>query len=486
MTSDDLARRLPSFTQWRNRRPSLSRRLVTLSMLSVSVVVLMVALGAYWATRFSLYNQLDNELFEVASYTAGPIASDVENMGGLNSDALHAANVTLILLGSDGSAQEVPGQGSALTPGAPELTVARIQTGTSARTVTDGHGVAFRMVAVPQTIGQQRYAVVMARPLVPTERTLHWLWITMLVTGGLGVLLAVFFGWWGSKQALRPLRNLSGAVAHVTETDELSPIAIHSDDELGDLTRSFNTMLNSLSSSRERQRRLIADAGHELRTPLTSMRTNIELLVADEKTGMLPEGARGEILHDIAAQLGEFTSLVGDLVQLSREDKVAANPLSIDFRDVVEAAIVRAKRRGPGINFDVELNPLYLVGEPDTLERAVTNLLDNAVKFSPAGGTIHVHLQGDQLRIADQGPGIAHEDLPHVFDRFYRSDRARNTPGTGLGLSIVAHTITSHGGQVTARRSAEGGAEFVVRLPGTTSPDGEGGEDTITLPAIKD
>ena len=465
MTSDDLARRLPSFTQWRNRRPSLSRRLVTLSMLSVSVVVLMVALGAYWATRFSLYNQLDNELFEVASYTAGPIASDVENMGGLNSDALHAANVTLILLGSDGSAQEVPGQGSALTPGAPELTVARIQTGTSARTVTDGHGVAFRMVAVPQTIGQQRYAVVMARPLVPTERTLHWLWITMLVTGGLGVLLAVFFGWWGSKQALRPLRNLSGAVAHVTETDELSPIAIHSDDELGDLTRSFNTMLNSLSSSRERQRRLIADAGHELRTPLTSMRTNIELLVADEKTGMLPEGARGEILHDIAAQLGEFTSLVGDLMQLSRDDAVSPSPEPLDFADVVAAAVDRVKRRGPNLTYDVVLEPMFIVGEPDTLERAVTNLLDNAVKFSPETGTVHVRLADGELTIWDEGPGIVEDDLPKIFDRFYRSNKARNTPGTGLGLAIVAHTINAHGGTVEAANQPGAGARFVVRLP---------------------
>ncbi|MFC6358812.1 HAMP domain-containing sensor histidine kinase [Luteococcus peritonei] len=448
----------------------------------------MVALAAYWMTRFMLVNQLDNELLDVATVTATPVAADVESMGDLNADALRAANVTLLLVSSDGSARGIPGATITLEPGDEEKAVARTQTGSSARTVTDNDGTRYRMVAVPLTIGEDQYALVMARPLAPTERTLHWLWITMMSTGALGVMLAVALGWWSSRQALRPLRNLSEAVAHVTETDELTPIEIHSEDELGDLTRSFNTMLNSLSSSRERQKRLIADAGHELRTPLTSMRTNIELLVADEKTGMLPEGARGEILHDIAAQLGEFTSLVGDLVQLSREDRVTVNPEPLDFRDVVESAIVRAKRRGPGLVFDVELNPLYLVGEPDTLERAVTNLLDNAVKFSPPDGTIHVHLEGDQLRIADQGPGIAEEDLPHVFDRFYRSDRARNTPGTGLGLSIVAHTITAHGGQVTARRSAEGGAEFVVRLPGRNAPEAleESGDDTITLPAIKD
>lgn len=227
-------------------------------------------------------------------------------------------------------------------------------------------------------------------------------------------------------------------------------------------------MLNSLSSSRERQKRLIADAGHELRTPLTSMRTNVELLVADENRHMLPDGARAEILHDIAAQLGEFTSLVGDLVQLSREDKATAAPEALDFAEVVRAAIVRARRRGPGLRFDVELDPLYILGESDTLERAVTNLLDNAVKFSPPGGTIRVHLEGDVLRISDEGPGIAEEDLPHVFDRFFRSDRARSTPGTGLGLSIVAHTMQAHGGWVTAGRAAEGGAEFTLHLPGSS------------------
>ena len=227
-------------------------------------------------------------------------------------------------------------------------------------------------------------------------------------------------------------------------------------------------MLRSLNSSRERQAQLIADAGHELRTPLTSLRTNIELLAADARSGMLSESDRIAIMNDVNAQLVEFTSLIGDLVALAR-DETFATPEPLDFRDVVNGALDRARRRAFGLHFDVELNPFYVVGDSDMLERAITNLLDNAVKWSPPGGTVRVQLEGDRLRVADEGPGIAEADLPYVFDRFYRADTARNTPGTGLGLSIVAQTISQHGGWVKAGASAQGGAEFTVQLPGASS-----------------
>jgi two-component system sensor histidine kinase MprB len=175
-------------------------------------------------------------------------------------------------------------------------------------------------------------------------------------------------------------------------------------------------------------------------------------------------------MNDVNAQLVEFTSLIGDLVALAR-DETSATPEPLDFRDVVNVALDRVRRRGPGLQFDVELNPFYVVGDSDMLERAVTNLLDNAVKWSPPGGVIRVQLEGDRLRVADQGPGIAEADLPYVFDRFYRADTARNTPGTGLGLSIVAQTVTQHGGWVRAGHSAQGGAEFTVQLPGSATLD---------------
>ncbi|WP_284550152.1 sensor histidine kinase [Aestuariimicrobium sp. T2.26MG-19.2B] len=441
------------------------------SMLVVGLVVAVLLVGgAAWAsTRWSLYHQLDNELVAMSGQFSAPIQGDLENMGGLSAEALAPTQTSLVLVRADGQVTGLPGAETVLTPGPDELTVARTQHASPAHTQLL-QGQRLRVLATPLVIDGQSYALVVAQPLAPTDETLSRLTVVLVLVGAAGVVGLGLLGWALGRSAVKPLRQLANAVARITETDDLRPVQIAQSDDLGNLTESFNTMLNSLASSRERQKRLIADAGHELRTPLTSMRTNVELLIADDKTGMLPPGARAEILHDVAGSLGEFTSLVGDLVQLSRDDRVAISREPIDFAEVVRSAIVRARRRGPGLVFDVELNPLYLLGESDNLERAVTNLLDNAVKFSPPGGTIRVHLEGDRLRISDQGPGIAEEDLPHVFDRFFRSDRARNTPGTGLGLSIVAHTVEAHGGTVRAGHSAEGGAEFTVILPGSQRP----------------
>ncbi|GAA2180558.1 HAMP domain-containing sensor histidine kinase [Brooklawnia cerclae] len=452
--------------RWRERSHSLQGRLARITATGVALAVLVIGVGTYFTAQQSLYHQLDQELVEVASHASGPISTDVEGMGGLNASALQSANVTLILLRADGTVRRVQSMPATITPGPEELAIARTQQGSSVRSVVgQDDGVLYRVVAVPLQTESGNYAMVLARPLDPTRTTLSEIRNVVTIMGVVLIALAGLMGFYSGRQLTRPLKELSGAVKRVTETDELIPIGAYTEDELGELSRSFDTMMHSLASSRDRQRRLIADAGHELRTPLTSMRTNVELLVADEKTGMLPPGARAEILTDVAAQLGEFTSLVGDLVQLSRDDVVTPNPEPLNFATVVASAVERAKRRGPSLGFDVELEPLFIIGEPDTLERAVTNLLDNAVKFSPEHGTIHVRLAGEELRIWDEGPGVAEEDLDKIFDRFYRSNKARNTPGTGLGLSIVAHTMNAHGGTVAAGNQPGAGALFTVRLP---------------------
>ena len=449
----------------------LQDRLALLIAWAVAAAVAATGIAAYAMTLLTVYDQLDKELVEVASITSGTVTEDLDNMGGIDTTTWRAANVIIMLIRADTHQITQPGRQTTLVLGPEELAIAKTSQGWSSRTGVDSNGVPTRIVAVPLVNQEEHWALVLGRPLSTTSAILQSTGLSLLLFGGLGAAAAGAVGYVIAKSGMAPIRQLSDAVLNITATNRLTPIDIEGDDEVADLGRSFNRMLTALESSRERQKRLIADAGHELRTPLTSMRTNVELLVADERQHMLPEGARSEILRDVAAQLGEFTQLVGDLVQLSREDAVQPAPEPVDLRDIIESALSRVKRRGgPGITWNVTLEPLYLVGEPDALERAFTNLLDNAVKFSPPDGTITVELIGDRFRVADQGEGIAEEDLPHVFERFYRSDHARTTPGSGLGLSIVAQTIQAHGGWVKAGRAPEGGAEFITRLPGSPVP----------------
>ena len=446
----------------------LQRRVAFLTAIAVALAVAVTGLAGYLTLRLSLYRTLDNELIEVATAITPPVTRNIRTLGGLTEFTLQAGNFSVAVLRADGTELFVPGDEVHLVTADEDLVVARLQGPIWARSGVATDGSEYRIVAVPLTeLGDA--ALVIGRPLEVTNDILSSLWLVLILFGVTGVVLAAAAGTAVARSSLRPVRQLSAAVEHVTLTDDLTPVVVTGSDDLTRLADAFNQMLRSVASSRQRQQRLIADAGHELRTPLTSLRTNIELLAADERSHMLKPEDRTAILADVSAQLAEFTALIKDLVQLARDDRVAAEPEPIDFRDVVIAAVERVRRRAKGLDFDVELNPLYVVGEADALERAVTNLLDNAVKWSPPGGVIRVQLEGDRLRVADQGPGIGDADLPHIFDRFYRADTARNTPGTGLGLSIVAQTVSRHGGWVRARRSAQGGAELTIHLPGATT-----------------
>ena len=447
----------------------LQRRVAYLTTVAVALAVAATSIAGYLTLRYSLYNALDDELVDIASSLAVPVAQDIRNLGGLTERALRAGNVSVAAVRADKTIFYVPDEREHLVIGADEFAVARVHRGATARSGVSSDGEQYRIVAVPIS-GLDNYALVLGRPLQATNDILSSLWVVLIIFGATGVIVSAAAGATVARSSLRPVRQLSAAVEHVTATKELVPISISANGDIAKLAESFNQMLRSLASSRERQRQLIADAGHELRTPLTSLRTNIELLAVDAKTGMLKAEDRTAILGDVTAQLVEFTALIGDLVQLARDDTTRRAEV-LDFRDVVNSALERVRRRGHGLVFDVELDPFYVVGEPDSLERAVTNLLDNAVKWSPPGGTVRVQLEGDRLRVADQGPGIDEADRPHVFDRFYRADSSRNTPGTGLGLSIVAQSISQHGGWVKVGRSAQGGAEFTVQLPGAASPE---------------
>ena len=279
--------------------------------------------------------------------------------------------------------------------------------------------------------------------------------------------LAGLAGWAVAANGLRPVRRLTAATERVARTTDLTPIAVSGTDELARLTTSFNSMLTALDAAQTRERQLIADAGHELRTPLTSLRTNIELMGQATSQGQrsLTTVEHAEIMGDVRAQLEELTTLVGDLVELARDEPVRRDPEPLDLADVIDLAVSRVRLRTSQVEVEVSTQPWMVVGEAQLLERAVTNLLDNAVKWSPAGGVVRVTLADGVVSVADQGPGIAPTDLPHIFDRFYRASEARTLPGSGLGLSIVKRAAERHGGVADVTSTLGEGTIFTLSVP---------------------
>ncbi|SES21006.1 two-component system, OmpR family, sensor histidine kinase MprB [Streptomyces sp. yr375] len=355
------------------------------------------------------------------------------------------------------------------------------------RNGTDSEGNSVRVLTIPLMVSEgmgsppQQYpdtALLIATPLKGTEGTLNDLALILLLVSGVGVLGAGAAGLAVARAGLRPVDKLTEAVEHVARTEDLSiriPVEDESDDEIARLSRSFNSMTSSLANSHELQQQLIADAGHELRTPLTSLRTNIELLTRSEETGRpIPEADRKALLASVKAQMTELASLIGDLQELSRSEGQRGERVQVvSLEDTVESALRRARLRGPELTINASLDAWYTRAEPAALERAVVNILDNAVKFSPEGGTIDVQLTEGTLTVRDHGPGIPEDELPHVFDRFWRSPSARALPGSGLGLSIVARTVEQSGGQVTLARADGGGTVATIRLPGAATPPPE-------------
>jgi two-component system, OmpR family, sensor histidine kinase MprB len=291
-------------------------------------------------------------------------------------------------------------------------------------------------------------------------------WILSAVgLGGIGV--AAGLGLALTRTATRPVRELSEAAEHVARTRDLSRrIDASGGDELGRLAESFNTMLGALDRSMRSQRQLVADASHELRTPLTSLRTNIEVLAG--ANGMAA-GERDRILRDLSDQLEELTGLVGDVVDLAREGRQDEPVEAVRLDELVAAAVERARRLHPGLAVEASLEACVVEGARRPLDRAVANLLDNAAKWSPRDAAVDVTLRGGSLEVRDRGPGFSDEDLPRVFDRFYRSAAARGRPGSGLGLAIVRAVAESHGGSVCAENAAGGGARLRLTLPSANS-----------------
>jgi two-component system sensor histidine kinase MprB len=450
------------------RRLSLGARVTWLAALCVAVAVGLVSVAVYITVSRALYDQVDTSLKQRADNVIGTVALFRTADNPVVEQLAASFGVKIGIVDGDGSSTPLFGPVNKPPIGPAEVKVAA-EGGDNFRTDSSTDE---RVYAVQIQAGTG-YALVLAQPLSYTQATLGRLAIVLAVVGAAGIVVAAAGGALVARGTLGPVQRLTDATERVAATGDLRPIPVSGDDELARLTQSFNTMLDALADSQNQQRQLVADAGHELRTPLTSLRTNLELLIAARKPGApeLSEQDTGELYADVRGQLDELTTLIGDLVELARQDAPHVTHESVDLVDVTERALDRARRRATSVRFDVALQPWFVPGDSSALERAVLNLLDNAVKFSPPGGTVRLSLRplGDGtavIEVADQGPGIAEADLPHVFQRFYRSSEARTLPGSGLGLSIVAQAAQRHGGSAQAANAPGGGALLSLRLPG--------------------
>jgi two-component system sensor histidine kinase MprB len=463
---------------------SFRRRLTLAAAAAVAVVALLTAVAAYAIVRGELRGQIDDSLRDRAE----PLARFGGALGrpggpgppfdpGLppRSERFGGPVGYVQLIDAEGRAQRLGG-------GAPRLPVdenaSRLARAGGEATLTDADvdGTHVRVLTEPLPGGG---AVQIARPLDEVDSVLADMRLILGAVLVLGVALAVLLGRLVTRTAVAPVERLTEASEHVAATSDLSRrIETHGSDELGRLAASFNTMLDTLErtvaaldESLVAQRRLVADASHELRTPLTSLRTNIEVLRNPEG---LSERQRRELLDDVTAQLDELTVLVSDLIQLAREDDQPLESQDVRLDRVVAEVVERHHRHSREVRFETRLEPTVVEGIPDRLERAVSNLLDNAAKFSPAGSTVEVVLEGGELRVRDHGPGIEPADLPHVFDRFYRSATARAVPGSGLGLAIVRQVAEGHGGAVSAEAAPGGGTMFRLALPALRPSSSQG------------
>jgi two-component system sensor histidine kinase MprB len=446
---------------------TLRLRVTVAAGLAVLLAVVAVSIAVYVVVRGNLYEQIDDSL----SHRVGSLPQQ-----GLEHDTSTVPRHLPLV--QDVFMQVVDRDGETVTtfdnrplPITPEvLAVAQGQRG-EAFFDADVNGTSVRVYVTSAGRGA---ALQVGRSLAEVEQALRQLVLTLTAISLAAVGLAVVIGRLVAAAAATPVHRVAEAADTVAQTGELSHhIPVPSGDDLGRLAASFNRMLDALSESLARQRQLMADASHELRTPLATVRTNVEVLArADE----LPPDDRAMLIQETTAQIGELTKLVGNVVELARGDGQEEPFTVVDLNDLTRRAVEVAQRHRPSITFRVDAAPSQIHGAPGRVSRAVSNLIDNAAKWSPPGAEVEIAVAEGTVTVRDHGPGIDPADLPHVFDRFYRSPKARTMPGSGLGLAIVKQVADSHGGTVTAANATGGGALFALQFP-----TGDGGVGTTEL-----
>lgn len=468
---------------------SLRVRIALISAAAVAVAIAIAAVVTFNATERELIAEVDDSLRnKIEQITQADNPFELMALLGGFEERAGRSPFERGLSGFDAIFwQFVPDRGPAITdyPGDGGLPL-----GTAEQGVVDGAvAMTIRTVNVDDdnlrvlTQSLPTGVIQVARSLAEVDSSLQGLASVLRLAAVVGVLLAGVVGYFVARGAARPIGQLARAAEHVAETQELaSRITVDRSDEIGRLAESFNAMLAALEASREQQQRLVRDAGHELRTPLTALRTNVELLGRVED---LPEDERDRMIEDIDVEIQELSLLVGELVELAAEPPADDLVMEdIGLGEIVDRVADKYRRR-TGRTIGVASDESVVLGDAAQLERAVSNLVDNASKWSPDGTPIEVTVEHGRVTVKDQGPGIDDEDAPYVFDRFYRATSARSRPGSGLGLSIVAKTAKDHGGSVFVEDSDSGAAVgFELPLGPAGSGSAESGGSASTDPTL--
>jgi two-component system sensor histidine kinase MprB len=461
---------------------TLRTRIAAVSSASVAVAVLAAAIGLYVAVRSDLRGEVDSALRARAQAFAtapgpggpGPGGGGPAGPGGFPESVqpapFGAASGYVQLISPQGQLHIPRGQGSSPTKiplSAADRAIAAKGSGTS---LTDRSVAGTKLRVITEGVAGGG-AVMIARPLGEVEHELSRLLLILALIGAGGIVLAALLGALIARTALAPIARFTRRTETLSGNLDLSRrLEVEGRDELARLAQSFNGTLDALERSVSAQRHLIADASHELRTPISSLRANIQILGEAER---LPAQEQESLRRDIVEELDELTALVGDVVELARG--AAADGAADDVRldEVVQAAVQSALRRSD-LTFELSVEPTMVSGQGDRIARAVSNLVDNARKWSPPSATVEVSLADGVLSVRDHGPGFAEADLPFVFDRFYRADDARKLPGSGLGLAIVRQAAEACGGFVQAGNAPGGGALLRVGFGQQLELPGEG------------
>ncbi|MDX6648913.1 MAG: two-component system, OmpR family, sensor histidine kinase MprB [Solirubrobacteraceae bacterium] len=468
---------------------SLRARMGLVAGLAVALAVVAVAGVVYGGTRSELRGQVDKSLAARAGTIAAAGRGAAKRPGdgdrrphrpdgaGASGDPGRAAAATprTPFGGPSGTVQFVSRTGAVYRP--PDDRAWSIPVSGQARAVAatgrgshyeDLHSRGIHIRVLTTGLGSGG-AVQVARPLTEVDSALSNQLILLIVIGAAGIAIAGLMGLVVARTALSPITRFTRRTEDLTAHVDLSQrLEVKGRDELARLAQSFNRTLDALSLSVEAQRNLVADASHELRTPIATLRANIQLMAEGDR---LSASDRESIRRDVIQELDELTALVGDVVELARGTKPDSGGLDeVRLDEIARDQVERAERHAGAPSYAATLEPTVVSGEPQRINRAVSNLLDNARKWSPAGATVEVELAGGVLSVRDHGPGFSEDDLPHVFDRFYRAAQARGQSGSGLGLAIVRQAAEAHGGFVEAANAPGGGALLRVSFGAATRP----------------